>query len=397
MSHRNSIPKYRRHTASGQAIVTLTDPAGQRRDYYLGKYGSAASKAEYSRLVAEWSASGRCIPHTGPTPPDLSVSELLVRFWAHVQVYYRHPDGRPTSEVDNFRLSLRPLRALYGHTRATDFGPLALKAIRASMIEAGLSRKLINQRIGRIRRAFKWAVSEQLIPASILQGLQSVDGLDRGRSAAVESSPVRPVADELVNKTLPYLNRHVAGMVRFQRLVGCRPQDCTNLRRCDIDTSGAVWIYRPPLHKTSWRGKERMIAIGPKAQEVLAEFPTTVAEEHVFSPARMTAERMKLLRSTRVTAVQPSQVCRAKPKPRKRPGEKYTPRSFHQAIHRACEKAGLDQWHPNQLRHSRGTEVRRKFGLEAAQVVLGHSQAKVTEIYAESDAELAMKVAAETG
>jgi hypothetical protein len=49
------------------------------------------------------------------------------------------------------------------------------------------------------------------------------------------------------------------------------------------------------------------------------------------------------------------------------------------------------------LRHSLGTEVRRKFGLEAAQVMLGHSQANVTEIYAERDLALAVRVAAEIG
>jgi len=40
-------------------------------------------------------------------------------------------------------------------------------------------------------------------------------------------------------------------------------------------------------------------------------------------------------------------------------------------------------WHPNQLRHRRGTEVREQFGLDAAQAVLGHTEARVTEIYAE--------------
>jgi site-specific recombinase XerC len=49
------------------------------------------------------------------------------------------------------------------------------------------------------------------------------------------------------------------------------------------------------------------------------------------------------------------------------------------------------------LRHSTATEIRRRFGLEAAQVVLGHSGANVTEVYAERDFELAMSVAKEIG
>src|SRR5262249_41459832 len=54
-------------------------------------------------------------------------------------------------------------------------------------------------------------------------------------------------------------------------------------------------------------------------------------------------------------------------------------------------------WHPNQLRHSRATEVRRPYGLEGAQGVLGHAQADVTRVYAERDLALALKVAAEVG
>jgi hypothetical protein len=99
---RHSPRSYRRHRPS-QAVVTLTHPAGGRRDFYLGPYGSAESKREYARLIAEWQAAGQCIPHTGPAPPDLAVNELLLCFWAHVQWYSRTPGGDPTPEVNGFR------------------------------------------------------------------------------------------------------------------------------------------------------------------------------------------------------------------------------------------------------------------------------------------------------
>ena len=53
----------------------------------------------------------------------------------------------------------------------------------------------------------------------------------------------------------------------------------------------------------------------------------------------------------------------------------------------------LPKWSPNRLRHTAATEIRRTFGLEAAQVALGHSQADVTQIYAEKDLTLAAEVA----
>ena len=63
----------------------------------------------------------------------------------------------------------------------------------------------------------------------------------------------------------------------------------------------------------------------------------------------------------------------------------------------AAGQEPLPHWHPNQLRHSLGTEVRQKFGLEAAQVVLGHSKADVTQVYAERDQRLAVEVARQVG
>jgi integrase len=52
---------------------------------------------------------------------------------------------------------------------------------------------------------------------------------------------------------------------------------------------------------------------------------------------------------------------------------------------------------PLQIRHSRGTEVRREYGLDAAQVALGHARAVVTEVYAENNLRLAIKIAREMG
>jgi len=54
MSRRKSVPTYRRHKKSGQAIVTLPDGFGNRKDFYLGPYGSAKGRREYSRLIEEW-------------------------------------------------------------------------------------------------------------------------------------------------------------------------------------------------------------------------------------------------------------------------------------------------------------------------------------------------------
>jgi integrase len=71
--------------------------------------------------------------------------------------------------------------------------------------------------------------------------------------------------------------------------------------------------------------------------------------------------------------------------------------SLRRAVHRACKKAGIPNWHPNQIRHTFATEVRAKFGLDAAQVLLGHARADVTQVYAERDQKQAAEIARKIG
>lgn len=72
--------------------------------------------------------------------------------------------------------------------------------------------------MNRVRRVFKWGAGEELIPFEVYQRLTTVAGLQIGRTEARESERVEPVADAVVEATLPFLNRYVRGLVEFQRL-----------------------------------------------------------------------------------------------------------------------------------------------------------------------------------
>lgn len=80
----------------------------------------------------------------------------------------------------------------------------------------------------------------------------------------------------------------------------------------------------------------------------------------------------------------------------------YNTRSYARSVRYAFEQAEKEgrtfvRFTLNQLRHSRATEVRKTYGLEAAQVILGHAKADVTQIYAERNLNLAIQIAKETG
>ncbi len=405
----NSLPKYRCHKASGQAIVTL---AGKH--HYLGPYGTKASRLEYDRLIAEWVANGRSASPDS-RESDMTVIEVAARYWKFAEKYYRK-HGRPTGTLRFIRHALRPVKTLYGTRHASSFGPLALKAVQQALIDSGTgrpnmrtagtekekrrsSRRYVNDCIAVIKRMFRWAASEELVPVTVYQALATVPGLRKGRTEARETGPVLPVADAVVDATLVHLPPVVADMVRFQRLTGCRPGEVCSLRPCDVDRSAALWRYVPSSHKTEHFGRERTIVIGPKAQAVLRPYLLRDATSYCFSPAESEEKRRQEMHTRRRTPLRygnrPGTNCRAKPK--RKAKDRYVKDSYARAIQRATKKLGIESWSPNRLRHTAATEIRRQFGLEAAQVTLGHARADVTQVYAERDLSLAERVAKEVG
>ncbi|MBY0512688.1 MAG: hypothetical protein K2P78_02105 [Gemmataceae bacterium] len=217
----------------GRAVLDVND-GGVRRTRSLGPWRTPEADAEYCQFLAAFAAA--------PRPPDPGRG-VRQRIPGSIPQVHQHHD-------------------LYGHAPAREFGPLALKAVRQRMIDHGLCHTLANRRVGRVKRAFKWAVSEELVPDTVHHALPTATGLRRGRTTAREAGPV---PDAHVDAVRPHPNRHVRGLVEFQRLTGCRQGEACAVRPPDVDTAGATWYYRPGHHETAHRGRPRAIAIGPNA------------------------------------------------------------------------------------------------------------------------------------
>jgi len=389
-SRKRQIPKHCLHKASNRGVVRLNG-----RDHYTAGWGTPEAEAGYHRLVAEWLAnhqlpvSGASADNSANPKTEITVEDLIHVFWRHVESYYRRADGSPTSEPVNYRYALRPLRKLYGTLPVELYSPLKLKAVREVMIDAGLARGVINSRIARIVRMFRWAVAEELVPETVHRALAALPPLKKGRSADRESWKIGCVAEQDVVAVLPFLSGQVRAMVELQRLTGMRSAEVCDMRGACLDTSGAIWEYRPSTHKSAHHEKERVVFLGPRVQELIRPRLKSDPEAFLFSPNEALEERRLKLRALRKTIVQPSQRNRRRPAPKRKPGKKYTAQSYGRAVLRACRRAGVPHWHPHQLRHTRGTEVRKVYNLEGAQVALGHSHAKITEVYAERDHALA--------
>lgn len=410
-------PRYCLHRASGQAVVRIGG-----RDHYLGRHGTPESRARYDQLILEW--------HTGDVGRfAMTIDSLCLAYVEHADEYYRRPDGTPTGAARNIREALRYLVRLHGPTPVREFGPLKLKTTRDAMIQAGLCRTNINRQMQRIKTLFRWGVECEFVPPTVYQALAAVASLKRGRTAAVESAPIQPVDEGTITATLPHLPAVIANMVSLQLLTGARPGEVCRLRPCDITMgTDGVWCYRPERHKTEHHGRERRIFIGPAGQSILRRYMDRDPEACCFTPADSEAERNASRRRERKSKLTPSQKARQPKQDRARaPRDHFTKDSFARAVQRACERAfgmpaelrriasnlsveqiaeqrrraqewrRLNCWSPNQLRHSRATIIRERYGIEAAQTVLGHSDPRTTEIYAERDFQLAARIMREIG
>lgn len=359
-------PKYSLHKASGQARVHINGT-----DYYLGQYGSEASRRRYNELIDEWRTNN-------PEKVEITIGQLVLMYEQFAEGYYRK-NGELTSELSCIQIALRPLVALFARTLVPDFGPAKLKAVRERMVKSGRERKSINASIRRIVRMCRWAVAEELCPTSVVVALDCIDGLKKGRSQAREGEPIQPVKLADVDAVKPTLPVPLQGAVDFQLATAARPSEALNLRLAEIDRSGDVWIYRPGSHKTEHHGKGRLVLCGPKAQAVILKHAkSTDPDAYVFAVPGSDGKKA-YRRDNYGLAIR-----RACERTHNMPKElRYLKRDADAELKaKAAAWRREHVWTPNQLRHTAATEIRKIAGVETSQTVLGHADLRTTEIYA---------------
>lgn len=400
---KNPAPAYKHHKPTNTARCWVNGAWVS-----LGKFNSPESLQAHARLCAELASNftASLIPTTATLMSILSVNELLLAYLTWIEKNRQTPEGNSYRGGTHPRFAFRTVRDLYGHLPITEFGPKALKALREIWITDGLSRKVINGRVGAVRRMFRWAVGEEIADPELYQRLQAVEGLRAGQTKAHDWAPVTPALMVDVEKALPHMPLVIQAILQVQLHSAARAGELVKLRVGDIDrTNQDAWAYQPNAHKGTWKGKTRVIYFGKHSQEILAPLLLEAgdSEAFVFSPARSEAERNAERSGNRVTPTWESHMERNEQKRvgkgRKRPpGERYTTATYRRAIERACERAGVPVFTPHRLRHLAATRVRAELGVDVARALCGHTIAAVTEIYSrEVDKQLALKAVEKFG
>lgn len=291
-------------------------------------------------LRAKYEAQAR-----GSIPRPSTVADLVAAWLSHCKATYPARIGKRSSTFSNARDAAKAVICLYAHAPVASIGPVQLQAVRLYMIDSGLSRRTINDRIARIRRMYRWARDRGWIEQATVDAL-CIEGLRKGRSKAVERPKRKAVPIEDVVRTLrdTRLSPVVKDMVRVQLRTGMRPAEICELVGREIDTSGNPWVFQPEHHKMAWLDRERTVLIGERAQLALLPY---LNDGPIFLTRRGTPYRVD---------------------------------SYSQEIRRACERQGIPRWTPQQLRKRAGTEAAKQ-GISVAQELLGHANERTTRAH----------------
>lgn len=406
---RRKPPSYGRKLDRGveRARVTLFCSVTRRRiDIYLGRYGSPESRQAYARIVAEWEASNRAVRRTEGQrrlqAPGLTVNQLLSQFWPAAQQTYSRGELAP------LKLVVRMLRDHCGYMAAAVVGPNTFRGMRHLMIEQRLARTTINKQMRRAVAIFRWGVAHELVSPLTHQALSTLEPLKRGRTEAPELEPVRPVRHDIIEVTKRHVPQLVARMIELQVLTGMRSGELLAMRPCDLTMTDAEWSYAPERHKTWHHGHTRIVHFGPRAREILRPLLGSETTERLFARYTRDSYRRAITRGCDLAEAEARAKAGLPPAWSCSACNKSWP--IYDDYRRHClvrheQKLGpepkterlVPRWFPHQLRHTYATDVRRLFGLEAAQVALGHRSLDVTLIYAERDAAMSKRVAEQIG
>ena len=400
----------RTYHISGQSVVRIGS-----RDIYLGRHDSPESIARYAVLIGVYQANGLTLPEDfdattldrqaaallGQLSPQAAASDqtALPITVKHVTASYREhiatKYAESATELKRLEKLCDELDQHDGDIDAAKYGPLRLQAQRQRWVASGKARVYCNRLTNSVKRMFKFAVSQELVPSSCWEGLRSVESLRCGQTSAHEKDAIGPVDIDIVRKTAKYLSPIIRAMVRVQVGTGMRPSEVCRMRPCEIDRSGDVWVYKPAKHKTANKGKTKAVPLVGDVRDAITDYLNRDPKSFCFSPAESVAWSRARRLANRKTPMNSGNKAGSnrKARPAKEPGDHYDHSSYRQAIHRSAKAAGVARWNPYQLRHLAATTIRDVLGVEAAQAALGHSHPQMTQHYAKQTLAKAVEAA----
>ncbi len=384
-------------TVKGTQYAYTRLPDGSRPS--LGRAGSPESWHRLAALRQELEGVQRPLP--SPTHDEVLTVAELAEHYIRAEVVRCDEGGISRTSLLLKRSVVHTLIEDHASLLVSEFGPKALKSVQERLrrtrcrSDSGrhrgdadpptLSTSEINRRINAIRGIFRWGVSEELVPPTTLQALETVRGLRRGDGRETPDRTAVPIEDvEAVlhciraDAAAPTVSDPVharnlsaqADALEFLRWTGCRPSEACSLRVSDLrlEESPPVAILRQ--HKTrAATGKPRVIPLNANALRLVKR-----NRPNAHTPDSDPA----IFQWTKGAVSRP-----------------LTPNGLYQLVRRYCKKASITHWSPYQIRHLVASFVVNTSGSEAtAAALLGHTpNSRVVQRYSKDRLTLAQTAA----
>lgn len=350
------IARMSRH-ASGQWRVRISGKC-----YYLGS-DKAAAERQYRELILE--KYGATNSSGSPRTDGITVECLLAGYIAdRLAVCAPQWHKKKKQMYDQMGAVAREL---YGSVLAEDFGPKAFKSVRQEMCKPVAkpqhwkgrdtrSVTYVNGLCSKLKGAWKWGVSEELVSESAYRRLLSVPDLEPGDFGLTDGKDVQPITMELFQKTLVFLTGDASDFLNLLWMTGARPGELMDLTPAELERDGTHLVYRPRHHKTKKKNKLRAIVFNAAGEAILKRHWPADVHSRFFSGYSCTA-------------------------------------SIRNCVYSACKRGKLPLWHPYQLRHAAVTRIALEHGKEVASAVAGHANILTTERYDHGAVERAKRAA----
>ena len=238
------------------------------------------------------------------------------------------------------------------------------------------SVEYVNKILNTIRKAYKWGSEYELVDYEQLHKVQSAPNVRKGTMGIADYGYENVVVDdEVFHTVLDFVDIQLyKDILLLLRSTACRPSELLSIRGKAVEKYDDRWDYRPENHKTKAKGKERLICFNVKEIELLKKYVEKDDEKYWFSPSKIRGEVSDRPLDSVVVS-----------------------KHLRWAIQNAIKNGAIqkeDYFTLYSLRKSGITEMVKKFGIEVASKLAGHSNIATTDrFYNRSDVFVIQSVA----
>ena len=326
---------------------------GVKRIFSLGRWGSPEAERAYKQLMVQYYSNTLQL-----ASKDSVMADCLMDYMNNATILKSDKSKYRTKRVLKWCLDL------CGTMQCSSFSFSTITLIKERIIkeakERNWTKSYTNQFMSVLKHILTYGVIKGWLESSLLPIIKIYPPI------AEDLKPLKKrvdVPDDVVEATIKYMKQPYIDIIRLIRSACLRPVELFRIRKSDIEVKDNCWVVRVKS-KTERYGYDRILVFNKKEQEILKKWIKDDDEILFYSD-----------RGKPCTTTQLEQAIRIALKEAEKHGE------------------NIPKWTAYQLRHTAFTENVKKFGIEIAAKLAGHSSIDMAKIYDHSTLDILIDIA----